>query len=220
VFGQLTGTTDYVAYMVIGTVLWMWLNVTLWDVGFFLRNEQMRGTLESNWLCPTGRISIMLGACLTKLVTSLTLLACTVIEFKLFFNVDLVQGNVGLLLLIFLLVIPSIYGLGLAFASLVIRFREANAMVFLVRGIFMIFCGITYPLAVLPGWMRGVASLLPLTYAIRGTRAVILAGASFADVLPDLLMLGVFAVVMPCLGYIAFRLAERRSRRIGVLAQY
>lgn len=220
VFGQLTGTTDYVAYMVIGTVLWMWLNVTLWDVGFFLRNEQMRGTLESNWLCPTGRISIMLGACLTKLVTSLMLLACTVIEFKLFFNVDLVKGSVGLLLLIFLLVIPSIYGLGLAFASLVIRFREANAMVFLVRGIFMIFCGITYPLVVLPDWMRGIASLLPLTYAIQSTRAVVLAGAAFADVLPDLLMLGVFAVVMPSLGYIAFRLAERRSRRIGVLAQY
>jgi ABC-2 type transport system permease protein len=219
-FGQLTGTTDYVAYMVIGTVLWMWLNVTLWDVGFFLRNEQMRGTLESNWLSPTGRISIMLGACLTKLVTSLMLLACTAIEFKLFFNVDLVKGSVGLLLLIFLLVIPSIYGLGLAFASLVIRFREANAMVFLVRGIFMIFCGITYPLAVLPDWMRGIASLLPLTYAIQSTRAVILAGAAFADVLPDLLMLGVFAVVMPSLGYIAFRLAERRSRRIGVLAQY
>lgn len=219
-FDQLTGTTDYVPYMVIGTVLWMWLNVTLWDVGFFLRNEQMRGTLESNWLCPTGRMSIVLGACLTKLVTSLTLIATTAVEFKLFFGVDLVQGNVGLLLLIFLLVIPSIYGLGLAFASLVIRFREANAMVFLVRGIFMIFCGITYPLAVLPGWMQGVASLLPLTYAIQGTRAVALAGATVTDILLDLQMLLVFALVMPALGYVAFRLAERRSRRIGVLAQY
>jgi len=127
--------------MVVGSALWMWLNVTLWDVGFQLRAEQMRGTLESNWLCPVWRIAIMLGSSLTKLGTSLMLLACTVIEFKLFFGVDLVKGNVELLLLIFLLVIPSIYGLGLAFASLVFWVREANAMVFMVRGVFMIFCG-------------------------------------------------------------------------------
>ena len=39
----------------------MWLNLTLWSVGFSLREEQMRGTLESNWLCPVWRISIVLG---------------------------------------------------------------------------------------------------------------------------------------------------------------
>jgi ABC-2 type transport system permease protein len=54
--------------------------------------------------------------------------------------------------------IPSIYGLGFAFASVVIAAREANAFVFLVRGLVMIFCGITYPIAVPPpGWMQGVA---------------------------------------------------------------
>ncbi len=45
----------------------------------------------------------------------------------------------------FLVSIPSIYGLGFAFASIVITAREANAFVFLVRGLVMIFCGITYP---------------------------------------------------------------------------
>jgi ABC-2 type transport system permease protein len=219
-FGELTGTTDYVSFTVVGSVMWMWLNITLWDVGFQLRSEQMRGTLESNWLCPVWRISIMLGASLTKLATSMILLLVTVVEFRLFFGVNLVRGNFALLLLILLLVIPSIYGLGMAFASLVIRFKEANAMVFLVRGIFMIFCGITYPLVVLPGWMRAIASLLPLTYAIQGIRAVVLADAAFSDILPDLQALGIFALVMPTVGYMAFRWTERRSRQIGGLGQY
>jgi len=219
-FAQLAGTADYIGFIVIGSVMWMWLNITLWDVGFHLRNEQMRGTLESNWLCPVWRISIMLGASLTKLVTSLLLLIVAVVEFRLFLGVQLVQGHLALLLLILLLVIPSIYGLGLAFASLVIRFKEANAMVFLVRGIFMVFCGITYPLAVLPGWMRGITSFLPLTYAIRSIRAVALADATCADVLPDLQMLAIFATIMPILGYLAFHLAERRSRTKGTLGQY
>jgi len=220
-FSQLSGTTDYAGFIVVGSTMWMWVNITLWTVGFHLRSEQMRGTLESNWLCPVPRISVMLGASLTQLGTSLMLLVIGLIEFRLFLGVRLVSASSALpLLLIVLLLIPSIYGLGLAFASLVVRFKEANAMVFLVRGIFMIFCGISYPLAVLPEWMKGVSAFLPLTYAVRSIRAVGLAGATYADILPDLQVLTMFAIIMPILGYAAFRLAERRSRRTGDLGQY
>jgi ABC-2 type transport system permease protein len=219
-FQHLAGTTDYIGFIVVGSTLWMWINITLWDVGFQLRNEQLRGTLESNWLCPVWRISIMLGSSLTKLGTALLLLAITALEFRLFFGVQLLRGNLALLLLLLLLTIPSIYGLGVAFGSLVLRVKEANAMVFLVRGIFMVFCGITYPLEVLPDWMKRVAALLPLTYAIRGMRTVILTDAPFAKVLPDVQMLAIFAVAMPVLGSIAFYAIERRARRIGDLGHY
>lgn len=219
-FSALAGTTDYTSYMVLGISMWMWLNMTLWDVGFQLRNEQMRGTLESNWLCPVWRLSIMLGSGVAKFVPSTFSLVVTVIEFRLLAGVQLVGGNVGLILLILLLTMLAIYGIGLAFASLVIRFREANSMVFLVRGIFMIFCGLTFPLQVLPAWMQKVASFLPLTYAIQGIRRVTLAGASFGEVLPDLRSLAIFAVLMPAVGCLTFRFAERRSRRTGALGQY
>src|SRR5262249_23670522 len=144
----------------------------------------------------------------------------TAIEFRLFFGVQLLQGNPALLLLVFALVIASIYGIGLGFASLVLRFKEANAMVFLVRGIFMIFCGITYPLEILPGWMRQLAAFLPLTYAIHAIRAIVLTGAQLADIRSDLWALVLFALILPLLGYVAFSMTERRSRRMGDLGQY
>ena len=219
-FARLTGTPDYVSYIVVGSVLWMWLNMTLWDLGMLLRNEQMRGTLESNWLCPTWRVSLLLGGALTKLATALLFLAVALLEFRLVFGVRVFGGNLGLALLVLLLVIPTIHGIGVAFASLVLRFKEANAMVFLVRGVFMIFCGITYPVAVLPGWMQGVAAALPLTYAIRASRAVMLAGAGWADIQGDLAALAAFALATPALGYGLFYLTERRARRTGDLGQY
>lgn len=215
-----TGTTDYLRYIVVGSTMYMWLNITLWEVGFQLRNEQLRGTLESNWLCPIWRISIMLGSSITKLGTALFFLAVTVIEFRLIFGVQVLRGNPALLLVILLLVIGSIYGIGLAFGSLVLRFKEANAMVFLVRGIFMVFCGITYPLEVLPSWMYQIAAVLPLTYAIRAIRSVSLTNATFAEVRPDLEKLAIFAIVLPILGYLAFHITERRARRTGSLGQY
>jgi ABC-2 type transport system permease protein len=219
-FGSRAGTTDYTSFIVIGTTLYMWLNITLWDVGLQLRQEQMRGTLESNWLCPIWRISLMLGGSLTKLATALMFLAITITEFRLFFGVRLLHGNGALLLLLLALLIASIYGIGIAFGSLVLRFKEANAMVFLVRGIFMVFCGTTYPIEVMPHWMQQAAALLPLTYANHALRTVILTNASFADVWPDVRALLIFAVVLPLLGYSAFRFTERRARRTGTLAQY
>lgn len=219
-FERVAGTTDYASFIIVGSLLWSWLNFTLWDVGLQLRNEQLRGTLESNWLCPVWRISILVGGSLTKLVTSLIFFAITILEFWLVFGVQLVRGNLGLALSIVVLVIPTIYGIGLAFGSLVIQFNEANAMVFLVRGIFMIFCGMTYPVSVMPGWMQAVAAWLPLTYAIRAIRAAVLTNATVAEVLPDLVWLAAFAVALPLLGYVAFYHTERQARRSGALGQH
>jgi ABC-2 type transport system permease protein len=219
-FRHLAGTADYLGFIVVGSTMYMWLNLTLWDVELHLRNEQLRGTLESNWLCPIPRISIMLGSGLAKLATAFAFLAITVGEFRLLFGADVVRGDPALVLLIVLLVSASIYGIGLAFASLVLRFREANALVFLVRGLFLVFCGVTYPLQVLPAWMRTVAAALPLTYAIHAIRAVTLAGATLAGIGRDLAALGLCALVWPAVGYAAFVVTERRARRTGSLGQY
>jgi ABC-2 type transport system permease protein len=219
-FSERAGTTDYISFIVIGTIVYMWFNITLWDVGLHLRNEQMRGTLESNWLCPVWRMSIMIGSSITKLGTALFFVLITVVEFQLFFGIQLLRGNIALLLLVLPLLILCIYGIGIAFGSLVLRFQEANALVFLVRGIVAIFCGMTFPLAVLPDWMQTIAAWVPFTYAMQAIRAVCLSNASFADIAPDVLRLAVFALVLPALGALAFHYTERRARRTGSLGQY
>ncbi len=219
-FARLAGTTDYAAFIVVGSTLWGWLNMTLWDVGYELREEQLRGTLESNWLCPVWRVSIVLGGSLTKLAVSLLFMAITALEFQLVFGIQLARGNVPLALLVLLLLIPSIYGIGIAFASVVVRFKEPHTLVFFVRGVFMIFCGLTFPLPVLPVWMQQVAAFLPLTYAVQDIRAAILANATASSLASDLERLAVFAIALPILGFLAFRATERQARRDGTLAQH
>ncbi len=219
-FSRLAGTRDYVSFIVIGTTIYMWFNITLWDVGLLLRNEQMRGTLESNWLCPVWRISILLGGSLTKLLTAIFFLAATILECRLLFGIQLLRGNLLLLLVSLILLIPCIYGLGIAFGSLVLRFQESNALVLFMRGLVAIFCGMTFPVTVLPHWMQIVAAWLPFTYAMHAIRAVSLSQANFAAVLPDLEHLLAFAIVLPIIGYAAFRFTEQRARRTGVLGHY
>jgi ABC-2 type transport system permease protein len=218
-FQASTGVTDITGYIAIGTTVWMWQNVVLWNVGFSLRNEQLRGTLESNWLSPTWRFAYLLGSSAPQLVSMLMFMTIAAIEFVLFLGVDF-QGSLWLTLLVILIAIPSVYGLGFAFASLVITLKEANAFVFLVRGIVMIFCGITFPISILPGWMQPIAAWLPQTYIIHAFRSASLSGAGFAAIAGDLKVLALFGLFWLTVGFLVFNWMERRARRTGAIGQY
>jgi ABC-2 type transport system permease protein len=218
-FFTATGSHDFIGFIAIGTTIWMWQNTVLWNVGYAIRSEQWRGTLESNWLSPTWRFSFLLGTGIPQFWSMGIFILVSVIEFTLFFGVRL-SGNPLLMLLMLLVSIPSIYGWGFTFASLVISVKEANTFVFLVRGLVMIFCGITYPLTLLPNWMQGVAKWLPQSYMIHGIRLAALNNADLAALLPDIQALLLFGVLWLVIGYLLFTNLERRARKTGALSQY
>ena len=218
-FQRTTGLDEYVGYIAVGTMIWMWQNIVLWNIGGSLRNEQLRGTLESNWLSPTWRFSYLLGASVPQLVSMLMLMFVATLEYIFLFNVQF-EGSLWLSLLVILFAIPSVYGLGFAFASLVITMKESNAFVFLVRGIVMVFCGITYPIAMLPDWMQTVSKWLPQTYIIHGVRTAALSAEGLSGITLDLQMLAIFGVIWLAIGYLLFNRMERRARKTGAIGQY
>jgi ABC-2 type transport system permease protein len=218
-FQSITGIQDYVGYMAIGTIIWMWQNVVLWNVGGSLRNEQMRGTLESNWLSPTWRFAYLLGSSAPQLLSMLMFLVVSAIEFVLIFGVQF-EGSLWLTLLAVLVAIPSVYGLGFVFASLVINVKETNAFVYLVRGMVMVFCGITYPISILPDWMRAISVWLPQTYIIHAIRTAALSDGGLPAIALDLKILVCFGIFWLTFGFLAFNWMERRARQTGAIGQY
>jgi ABC-2 type transport system permease protein len=219
VFMQTAGTDNFLGYIIVGTTVWMWQNIVLWDVGFALRQEQWRGTLESNWVSPTFRFSFLIGSSLTQMISVMLFILVSYLEFTLFFGVRF-AGSPALALLVMLIAIPSIYGLGFAFASLIIAAKEAQNFVFLVRGIVMIFCGITFPVAVLPGWMQEVAKWLPQTHIMNAMRTAMLTEAGISGLRSELITLALFGIFWLTVGYLLFLWMDRRARRTGVIGQY
>lgn len=218
-FGARAGTDDYVGYIIFGTTLWMLLNTVLWTLGSHLRQEQIRGTLEATWTTPASRVGMLLGAATLQMVQSTAMLIISLLTVKFIWGFQLV-GNLWILAGLLLLSMGPVIGLGMLFASMVIHFKETNALVFLVRGIFMVFAGMTYPIDVLPAWMQTVSTLLPLTYSVRAVRAVGLGGAGWQHVQADAWALVMFSVVFLALGLAAFKSVERVGQRSGTLSHY
>ena len=218
-FAASAGTANVAGFIVVGTTAWMWLNITLWSVGTSLRTDQLRGVLESNWLTPTPRFALLLGTAASQALLSLVFLAVSFMEFSLLLGVHF-EGNAAGALAVLAASIPWVYGLGIAFAAPVLRFKEANAMVYLVRGVFMVFAGISFPLSVLPVWMRGVAAGLPLTHTIDGVRAALLAGAGPGDLRGSLGFLLWSGALLFAGGYVCFQTVDRIIRRQGSVGQH
>jgi len=84
----------------------------------------------------------------------------------------------------------------------------------------MVFCGITYPLAILPKWMQSVSQWLPQTYIIHAVRTAALSTEGFSAIAFDLKMLMIFGIIWLAFGYLLFNMMERRARQTGAIGQY
>jgi ABC-2 type transport system permease protein len=56
--------------------------------------------------------------------------------------------------------------------------------------------GVILPTSQLPGYFQGISSVLPLTYANRALRDIMLRGASLSDVSTEIGVLALFAIAM------------------------
>lgn len=217
-FAQFAGTSEYVGYLVIGTTFWMWFNWMLWGLGTSFRLEQLRGTLESNWLAPLPKIYMAIGSFLGEGAMGMMVVVLAAASSSLVYGINL-AGNLGLFALVVICSAFSVYGFGLIFASLVLAAKEANSFVFLARGLMTVLCGVTYPVAVLPASMQAISEYIPMTHSIRAIRMVV-AGGTLQSISGEIVVLLLSGVVLLSLGLVTFELVQRRMLNAGTLGRY
>lgn len=219
-FAARTGTVQVAGFLFLGWAAYMWISMILWGPGTALRTEQVRGSLEALFMTPVSRLVILFGPVVSQVVWALWMFAVVGATMAVFFGVPVGAAGALRALAVILIAVPALYGLGALFAAVVLRFGEVGALVQAVRGVFTVFCGMSFPIIVLPEWARAVALSLPPTYLIGDLRGVMLRGADLAELIPDLAVLLALGLAICALAVIAFRRTERYARRGGSLAQY
>lgn len=219
-FAQRSGTTEIAGFLFLGWAAYMWISMVLWGPGTALRTEQVRGSLEALFMTPVSRLVILFGPVVSQVVWALWMFAVVGLAMVLVFGVDITLAETLRALAVILVAVPALYGLGALFAAVVLRFGEVGAMVQAVRGVFTVFCGMSFPLVVLPEWGRAVALSLPPTYLIGDLRRALLLGSDIGSMVGDLAVLFSMGLVLCWLAVVAFRRTERYARRGGSLAQY
>jgi ABC-2 type transport system permease protein len=219
-FAQRSGTTEIAGFLFLGWAAYMWISMILWGPGTALRTEQVRGSLEALFMTPASRLVILFGPVISQIVWAVWMFAVVGVAMAVFFHVAITPVEALRALAVILVAVPALYGLGALFASVVLRFGEVSALVQGVRGVFTVFCGMSFPLVILPEWARAVALSLPPTYLIADLRKTLLIGADVGAVVGDLAVLLTMGLLLCALAVVAFRRTERYARQGGSLAQY
>lgn len=216
-----TGTTNYVAYLLIGSTAYIIVTRAFWDVARWLRFEQQVGTLEAIFMTPTNTLVLASGVSVYSALRSVAsgliayLLGCLV------FRVNPFQGDVFLAILFLLLGLPAMYGLAFMFGALIIQVKEMNALLSLTQWSIAFLMGVYYPLTMLPAFFGTIALLLPMTWLVNGVRSAILGVGFFLGAwYYDLLVLLMFSLLLPLVGIWIFQRVERNTRRQQGIGQY
>jgi ABC-2 type transport system permease protein len=219
-FAQRSGTTEVAGFVFVGFAMYMWLSIFLWSPGTLLRQEQLRGSLEATFLTPASRLVVLFGPPVAHLWPVLFQFAIMAVSMRVLFGVELSLDGLARALVVILIGVPSMYALAAFFSTAVLRFGEIGPLVQFVRGTLVLLCGITYPVAMLPGWAQAAAALVPTTYIVGDVRRVLLAGDGLGAVLHDLGLTVLFAAIFAGLAVAAYRWIERAARRSGMIGAY
>jgi ABC-2 type transport system permease protein len=219
-FAERSGTSEVTGFIFVGYAMYMWLSAMLWGPGSALRTEQIRGSLEAVFLTPSSRLVPLFAPPVAALPAIVLDFAVIFPAMWLLFGVVLSLDAMLRAIVVAAIGIPALYAIGALFASLVLRYGEIGPVVHLTRGVFVLACGITFPIAMLPAWAQVGAALLPPTYTVADTRAVLLRGEGLGVVAGDLVFVVALTVIIAALAALVFRWLDRSARRTGMLGRY
>ncbi|MFN2241607.1 MAG: ABC transporter permease [Anaerolineae bacterium] len=169
----------------------------------FLR-ERSQGTMERLLATPATRLEVVLGYML-----GLGLFALVQVAIILFFTVWVLKIHyLGSLALLFLIVaLLAIVGVSMGILASVFARTEFQVIQFIPLLIIpqALLSGLIWPVEEMPAYLQPLAYIMPLTYANRALRDVMLRGWGLAEIWPDLLILLGFALLFVVLGALLTR---------------
>ena len=210
---------DYFAFTLIGIAFSSYFGLGLNSFARALRLAQTTGTLEAMMMTPASISTIVLGsAAWSYAFTTFRVIIYLLLGLAL--GLPLAGANYLAALVTLLISIVAFASIGVIAAGVIMIVKRGEPITTLFDGFATLVGGVYYPIDIMPEWLQAISRLLPLTYALNAMRRALLAGASWRELAPDLLILTAFAAVLFPLSLLIFRYAVQRARADGSLAHY
>ncbi len=171
---------------------------------FAIVKERERGTLEQLMVTPVSPFAVVMGKILPYMGLAYVQLILILVLMRYMFSVP-INGSITLLLGLSSVYLLALLSLGLVISSRAKSQMEAiqQAQGFLLPSIFL--SGYVFPISSLPYILQLISRALPATHFIKISRAIIIRGATFTDLWPNVAALLVISAVLIGLSARAFK---------------
>lgn len=120
------------------------------------------------------------------------------------FNLNM-RGNYFILATIVVLGTIMLFGIGLALGGWAKNENQAAPLAQLITLPMMFLSGVFFPTFLMPELLQNITKFIPLTPVIDSVRLVITEGANFADISPQLMVIGGWTIVIYIIAFKVFR---------------
>jgi ABC-2 type transport system permease protein len=177
---------------------------SLFGVGYVVVRYRKNGFLKRLRATPLRSIEFVIAQVMSRLLLIVVITSFVYAGTRFFLHTRM-DGSHLLLLLVLLAGSISMISMGLMVAARVTSEELAGGMHNMVTWPMMMLSGVWFSLEAASDWIKGLASIFPLTHMLDAARAVMLDGAGFAEVAPELTWLLAMTLVFLLVGALTFR---------------
>jgi ABC-2 type transport system permease protein len=215
-------------FMYVGNAFFIFVGSVLFGTFQVIQSDrEWYQTIRYVYISPISYYVYIMGRAFSKILVSAFAVFITLGFGVAVLNVplDLGWADVPIFLAALVLGLFCLLAIGITLGGVTfLMARHTQSLAEAVPGIFYVFCGVLYPLSILPFWLQDVGKAIPLTYWFDLSRRLLLPPGLMAGIptglsgFSDLTILGFLAlssVVFFLLSLGVFRLGEFLARKAG-----
>jgi ABC-2 type transport system permease protein len=214
---DLSGAPSYFAFASIGIAITIVLQAASGGLAHRIREEQLTGTLEALTAQPITVPELSFGLAAFQFGFGMIRAAFYLLLTGLFFGVSFTQADWVGFVTVLIASGAALASIGVLLGALVLVMKRGEVLTAAITFAMGLVSGAFFPIAVLPGWLQTIGSVVPTRFAYDGLRSAIFEGGGWGG---DAVALIVFAVIGLPIGVWCFGRALLQSRRAGTISQY
>jgi|YelNatPaOPRAMG01_1025707.scaffolds.fasta_scaffold00006_71 ABC-2 type transport system permease protein len=214
------GGGNYFPFVLVGLALGAFQGVALTSISSAIQYGMYTGTLEAMLVTPTSLTTIVFSSVLYQFVSALLTILLYVVFGATLFGFSVAKTDFLSAAVMLALSLLAHLPMGIFSASFLLIFKRGDPITSLIGSFSALLGGVYFPVSVLPGWLQSVSFFLPFTHALEGLRQAVLNGRSLLELGTQVVILGLFAVILLPISLAVFTYAIHQAKRLGTLSQF
>lgn len=206
-----------IEFVLIGVIAFSVIQIGQLDMAYVILYSIWNKSLKHEMVAPVNAFHFVGGSWIMGVIHSILVFLLLCLFSSLAFHLNFLDAGIGRLLLFFLGLVYFSASVGMTVCALAFRFGgRAHVGATFIVSVLVLVSGIYYPVEVLPGALRFIAYLIPLTYFLEYFRSFY----GFASKGENLLLSGFLLTTLynAAAAYLLF-LSIRNAREKGILAK-
>jgi len=211
---------DFISYILVGSVGWGFMWSIMSTTSSSLSIEMMLGTLESLLLTPTKILTLMISYSLFGSFFGLISIGVLLSIGYFIFGITAFTSASIYTVIIFILSATMMIGFGLIFGGLTIWLKNIGETIPILQNVVMFFCGVYFPISVIPSFLQPISNFIPFYYSIEGLRKSLIPSTPASELLFYIAVLLLLSIFFILLGIFVLHKGLVKAKREGSLSFY